>query len=81
MAAFKHQSVDTLEALKQIQDSLMADNLPADDKEITDIENRMIKTIQTIGITDKITQSDLDALTVDNYHTIRRAAEKAMQIF
>ena len=45
MTAFKNQSVDTLEALKQIQDSLMADNLPADDKEITDIENRMIKTI------------------------------------
>ena len=73
MTAFKNLSVDTLETLKQIQD--------ADDKEITDIENRMIKTIQTIGITDKITQSDLDALTVDNYHTIRRAAEKAMQIF
>ena len=72
MTAFKNLSVDTLETLKQIQD--------ADDKEITDIENRMIKTIQTIGITDKITQSDLDALTVDNYHTIRRAAEKAMQI-
>ena len=73
MTAFKNLSVDTLETLKQIQD--------ADDKEITDIENRMIKKIQTIGITDKITQSDLDALTVDNYHTIRRAAEKAMQIF
>lgn len=81
MTAFKNQSVDTLEALKQIQDSLMADNLPADDKEITDIENRMIKTIQMIGITDKITQSNLDVLTVDNYHTIRRATEKAMQIF
>ena len=37
MTAFKNLSVDTLETLKQIQD--------ADDKEITDIENRMIKTI------------------------------------
>ena len=45
MTAFKNLSVDTLETLKQIQDSLIADNLPADDKEITDIENRMIKTI------------------------------------
>lgn len=64
-----------LETLEQIQDRLLPDSLPAGEGAIIAIENRMIEAIRAAGIADRITPADLDALTADNYHTIRRAAE------
>lgn len=65
----------TLETLKQIQNNLIPGSLPAGEGAIIALENRMIEAIQAAGIADRITPADLDALTMDNYHTIRRAAE------
>lgn len=71
--------MNTLETLMQIQDELIITALPADDREIARIENKMIEIITAGGLPDRITPADLDALTDNNYHTIRRAVEKAMR--
>lgn len=67
------QAPDALQILIQISDALMPDTLPANPEET---EERMIDAIRAAGIADRITAADLDALTVKNYHTIRRAAER-----
>jgi hypothetical protein len=70
---------NALETLMDIEDRMMPDCLPSDDAEISALENRMIKAIQESGIAGEVTKADLDALTDFNYHTIRRATEKAIQ--
>lgn len=69
----------TLQELIEIDDRIAPDTLPATAAGIADIENKMIEAIEAAGLPGRITPADLDALTARNFHTIRRAAEKALQ--
>lgn len=76
--------MSTAETLMQLQDALFyrykLESAPAGEmlQEITRELSGAI--LEAPGLLEAITPADLDALTMHNYHTARRAAEKALQI-
>lgn len=68
---------DTVKKLMEMQNRTF-DALPADDEEIARIEQQLREDIHAAGLADKITLEDLVILTVNNYHTVCRAADRVM---
>lgn len=69
--------MDTVSRLMEIENNAF-DVLPSKDEEIARIEQQMREEILAAGLADKITLEDLVILTVNNYHTVCRAAERVM---
>ena len=69
----------TFETLAAIQAEIMPDSLPAADRDIRRVEKAMLEAIERAGIVDDIDPGDLDELTENNFHTVRRAAELALK--